>query len=246
MNKKRAKILAICLSVLILLSGTLALYILTLKNQQSSANEIRIACIGDSLTQSSGYPYYLWQLLGSNAPYVMGNSSINPKSNNSSLTNGTHFGVGNFGVGSTTVLLNTETPYMNTSVFQDALRFNPDIVIIMLGTNDAQPNLEKLNTSFVGDYLNLITSFRALSSHPKIWVALPPPIFSAQSGKLDPEYFKNTIISDIKQVANLTNLKIIDVYSAVANYANYFPDGEHPNNEGAELIATEIYRAITH
>jgi acyl-CoA thioesterase-1 len=94
--------------------------------------------------------------------------------------------VRNFGAGSTTVLLNSETPYMNTSVFQNALEFQPNIVIIMLGTNDAQPSLHRYNASFVGDYVKLVAAFQALSSKPKIWIVLPPPVFSNQSGKTDP------------------------------------------------------------
>ena len=138
----------------------------------------------------------------------------------------------------------TETPYMNTSVFQSALKFQPNMVIIMLGTNDAQPNVHQYNASFVDDYMKLVSAFQALASKPKIWVALPPPIFSNQSGKLDPEYFATTIITGIKQAAKEANLPVIDVYSALANYPNYFPDGEHPNSAGAELIANEIYKTI--
>jgi len=133
---------------------------------------------------------------------------------------------------------------MNNSMFQSALEFQPNIVIIMLGTNDAQPNLKQFNESFVGDYVKLVSEFQALTSKPKIWVALPPPIFSNQSGKLDPEYFANTIITGIKQVSKEANVPLIDVYSALANYPNYFPDGEHPNIEAAKLIANEIYKII--
>ena len=133
---------------------------------------------------------------------------------------------------------------MNTTVFQSALEFQPNIVIIMLGTNDAQPNLERYNTSFVSDYIKLIDAFQALKSNPKIWIVLPPPIFSNQSGKIDPEYFKLTIIPGIEQAANETNLPTINVYSALANYSNDFPDGEHPNSAASQLIANVIYKAI--
>lgn len=243
-NKKNAKLLAMGLVVLFI-SGTAAFFILTAKNQPSSSNVIRIACVGDSLTQSSGYPYELWKLLGSSGRYTFGNYSMDADNLNDTLTNSTHYTVGNFGAGSTTVLLNTETPYMNNSMFQNALKFQPNIVIIMLGTNDAQPNLKQFNESFVGDYVRLVSEFQSLARKPKIWVALPPPIFSNQSGKLDPEYFANTIITGIKQVAEEANVPLIDVYSVLANYPNYFPDGEHPNIEAAELIANEIYKTIT-
>jgi lysophospholipase L1-like esterase len=244
MNKKNAKLLAVSLAILFIL-GTVAFFVLTGKNQQSSSSDIiRIACVGDSLTQSSGYPYELWKLLGSNAPYTIGNYSFGPHDQNSTLNDSAHYAVGNFGAGSTTVLLNTETPYMNNSMFQIALQFQPNIIIIMLGTNDAQPNLKQFNESFVGDYVKLVSAFQALASKPKIWVALPPPIFSNQSGKLDSEYFASTVITGIKQAAKETNLPFIDIYSALANYPNYFPDGEHPNDAAAKLIANEIFMTI--
>ena len=133
---------------------------------------------------------------------------------------------------------------MNTSVFQGALDFQPDIVIIMLGTNDAQPSLWQYNTTFVGDYLEIVNAFKELASEPRIWIVLPPPIFSNQSGKIGPEYFDSTIIPLIEQVANETDLPLIDVYSALAGGSEYFPDGVHPNSIGAKLIADEVYNVL--
>jgi lysophospholipase L1-like esterase len=222
MNKKKLRLMAVGLVLLLALSGITAFFFLVNGNKKaSSVVPIRVACVGDSLTQSTEYPDDLFILLGS-ARYT----------------------VENFGAGSTTVSLNSETPYMNASVFQSALDFQPNTVIIMLGTNDAQPNLERYNTSFVVDYVKLIDAFQALKSNPKIWIVLPPPIFSNQSGKIDPEYFKLTIIPDIEQVANENNLPTINVFSALANYSNDFPDGEHPNSAASQLIANVIYKAI--
>lgn len=187
----------------------------------SSLQIIRIACVGDSLTEMSIYPDELKRLL-----------------------NDPRYVIGNFGACGTTVSFDSELPYMHTGAFQDALKFDPNIVIIMLGTNDAQPNLEMYNSGFVEDYKRIVAAFRALKSKPRIWIVLPPPIFDDEMGAIDPEYFEHSLICCIKEVANQTNLPIIDVYSALANYSNYFPDGVHPNNQGARLIAYEIYKAI--
>jgi lysophospholipase L1-like esterase len=221
MDKKSSRLITIGLVILLVASGITVFFILTAGDKKPSSDAIRIACVGDSLTQSTEYPYILWNLLGTE-----------------------NYALRNFGAGATTVLLNSETPYMNTSVFQDALDFQPDIVIIMLGTNDAQPSLHPYNASFVGDYVELVAAFQELSSNPEIWVVLPPPIFNDQGGKTSPAYFKNTIIPDIKQAANETNLPTIDVYSALASYPDYFPDGVHANREAAELMANEIYNAL--
>jgi hypothetical protein len=230
--------------ILLVFSGVTAFLILSTSNRKPFSETIRVACLGDSLTQSSVYTYELWKLLGSSGRYMIGNCSIGPDDYCDTLINCTRFDVGNFGAGSTTVLLNSETPYMKTDVFQSALEFQPNIVIIMLGTNDAQPNLEIYNASFVSDYMKLVAAVEGRLSKSKIWVVLPPPIFSNQSGKIDPEYFRLVLIPYIKQAANETNSPIIDVYSTLVNYPNYFPDGEHPNSEAAKIIAEEIYKAI--
>ncbi|MCW4045358.1 MAG: GDSL-type esterase/lipase family protein [Candidatus Bathyarchaeota archaeon] len=248
MNKKDAGLVAAGLAILFIASATVYFSIFASQNQHSFlSNTLRIACVGDSLTQSSGYPYELWKLLGSSAQYTVGNYSVTPKNDNGVLHNGTRFAVGNFGAGSTTVLLNTETPYMNTSIFQSALDFQPNIILIMLGTNDAQPNLEPYNASFVADYVKLITAFQALPSKPKIWVMLPPPVLSNQSGpgRIDPEYFANTIIPNIEQAANITNVPIIDLYTVFAGHFDYYSDGVHVNSAGARLIASEVYKTLS-
>ena len=218
---RNTKLLAASLVILLGLAVAMAATIILTAQNTPPTETIRVACVGDSLTQSTYYPSDLQTLLGNN------------------------YTVGNFGAGSTTVSLGSETPYMNSNAFQDALDFQPDIVVIMLGTNDAQPTLHRYNTTFVADYKALVAAFQALESKPEIWVVLPPPIFSNQSGKISPEYFRDTIIPALEQAANETDLPAINVYSALANYPQYFPDGVHINSAGAQIIANEVYKAVT-
>jgi lysophospholipase L1-like esterase len=156
---------------------------------------------------------------------------------------GANYTVSNFGVGGTTVSFDSQSPYINTSAFQKSLEFQPNIVIIMLGTNDAHPINEQYNGSFVDNYVELVARFQALVSKPKIWIVLPPPVFSNESG-VSPEYFMLTVIPGIEQAANETNLPVINVYSALANYSEYFLDGVHPNSAGAQIIANIIYNSL--
>jgi len=217
MKIKKLMLLTAGLVVLLISFGLVAYHIFADKASES----IRVACVGDSLTQSTEYPYDLWNLLGNQS-----------------------YSLRNFGAGSTTVSLQSETPYMNTSVFQDALNFQPNIVIIMLGTNDAQPSLHQFNASFVGDYMKLVTAFQGLSSKPEVWVVLPPPIISNQSGKMDSAYFEDTILPGIMQAANETEVPVIDVYSAFADHRDYYRDGVHVNSKGAKLIADTVYSVV--
>ncbi|MCL2643636.1 MAG: GDSL-type esterase/lipase family protein [Candidatus Bathyarchaeota archaeon] len=223
MNKKTLGILLTVCVILVFASSGIVYLI-----GQNSSKPIRVACVGDSLTQSTEYPYNLMNKLGDN--YVLRN----------------------FGAGSTTVNLASETPYMESTLFQDALDFKPNIVIIMLGTNDAQPSLFPYNGTFVGDYITLIQAFQKLSSNPEIWLVLPPPLFDNHTGHISPEYFDQTILPGIQQVANETNLPVIDVYSLLVDYPEYFPDGIHPkkttgnggNEPVAQIMATAIHKAI--
>ena len=215
---KKAKLLAIVVALLIVaVMGTLFFQII--QNQKNSSNTIRIACVGDSITEGSEYPNDLWMLLGKN------------------------YTVGNFGHGGTTVSLDTPTSYMSQPTFQEAKDFHPDIVIIMLGTNDALPSFHSYNSSFVDDYTKLINGFQGLVSKPQIWLVLPPPILNNGTG-LSTEFFEQNVIPNIEQVANKTSLPTINVYLALANHPECFPDGVHPNSEGSQLIANEVYKAI--
>ena len=195
MDKKTLGLLAVGLVILLAASGIAAFYLLASGNSGAYSNAIRVACVGDSLTQSSAYTYDLWQMLGANAPFTIGNYTEYPNETSSgALSGNVSYAVGNFGAGGTMIALKSETPYMNTSMFQNALEFQPNIVVIMLGTNDAQPGAHQYNTSLVDDYKKLVYAFQTLASKPKIWVVLPPPIFDSQGGKTSPEYLEQTVI----------------------------------------------------
>ncbi len=217
--KNKVKLLIIAALVLIVITG--AFLIQTINNSPNSVAPIKVACIGDSLTEGSNYPEDLWILLGAN------------------------YTVGNFGYSGTSVSLHAPTPYMSEGVFQEALKFEPTIVIIMLGTNDALPSLKNYSELFVDDYLTLITRLKTLESEPKIWLVLPPPIWHNGTG-LSTEFLEQQIIPGVKQVAEKAQLPTIDVYSALLSHPDFFPyDGVHPTEEGAQFIANEIYKAIS-
>lgn len=180
---------------------------------------IRVACVGDSITQGSGYPAKLQQLLGAN--YL----------------------VGNFGVAGTTVSLNSTSPYMDQTAFQKAEEFNPNYVVIMLGTNDARTDENESSQTFETDYSELVSSFQNLTSNPQIFVVDSPPIFT-DNPNYNSTYLADNVIPQINSVASNLNLPTVNVYSAFGNQSNYFMDGVHPDPDGATLIASEVDNAI--
>lgn len=177
----------------------------------------RVACVGDSITELSGYPNHVQQLLGDS--YV----------------------VGNFGACGTTVSFHSESPYMQSEAFIEAKDFQPSIAVVMLGTNDAYRNFEDHRDHFVADYMMLLEALNALASKPHVWVARPPHIFDEVwlSGRI----LSMEVIPAIDEAAKRANLPVIDVYSATDNPELFF-DGVHPNDEGAKTIANMICQAI--
>lgn len=216
-RKRSIVFIAILLAIIAIVLISL-FYLFGIGNQPK--NTIRVACVGDSITEGTKYPYDLAALLGTN------------------------YSVSNFGVGGASVSRGSEKAYMNQPEFEEAKDSLPDIVIIMLGTNDAPliPTEHILN--FTADYEELIGEFKAVTSKPEIWLVKPPPIFSNGTG-LSPSYFVQEVIPRIEQVANETSTPLIDVYSPLVNHPEYFSDGVHPNGEGSEIVATTIFKAMT-
>jgi alpha-L-fucosidase 2 len=177
--------------------------------------------VGDSITEGL-YPAALQGLLGTTAD------------------------VGNFGSGGTCVVINNggvAVPYITTAVCQQAQQFMPTTVVIMLGTNDTDPDIYKYISRFVADYEQLVRQFQAVSTHPKIWLVKPPAIYGTPYG-LNNTNLVNGVIPRISQVASEMGLSTIDVYSATTGHPEYFVDGVHPNSKGAAVIANVIAEAI--
>jgi lysophospholipase L1-like esterase len=201
------------------LTVSLALFFERNWDNNPQATSIRVACVGDSITEGTGYPDDLWMLLGAN------------------------YTVGNFGAGGSTVSLESDTSYVDQPACDEAKDFLPNIVVIMLGTNDATTPHTQHIVTFVDNYKKLIGDFLPLASKPKILLVKPPPIFNNGTG-LSTAYFVQEVVPRIEQVAKETNLPLIDVYTPLAGHPEYFSDGVHPDGEGAKIIATEVYNAI--
>ena len=179
----------------------------------------RLACVGDSLTQITNYPDELQNLLGEN------------------------YNVKEFGVSGSTVLTESFRPYTYQEAFKKAKDFQPNIVIIMLGTNDANTINLPFVDQFIEDYSELIKQFQDLKTNPQIFLVKPPPIYY-QGSDINNTNLVNYIMPFIEQTANQLELPIIDVYDALSNHPEYFPDGVHPNIEGGKAIAKKIFQSI--
>lgn len=186
-----------------------------------TTDDVRVACVGDSITAVSGYPHKLQELLGND--YV----------------------VANFGVSGSTISTCSHLPYLNQPQLKRAENFNPDIVLIMLGTNDANRELTPSDSSLEEDYTQLVTSFQSLPSTPKVIIVKAPPIFTSPNSAYDNINLATNVNPRVENFAAQMNLPTIDMYQVFDDHPEYFVDGVHPNDDGASLIASTMCDTVT-
>lgn len=205
----------------------------------NAAPSIRVACVGDSITYGYGltnrehysYPAWLGRWLGP------------------------EYDVRNFGVSGATLLHKGDRPYFKQTAHAAALEFKPDIVIIMLGTNDSKHHGDgsldaeraidnwQYKADYIPDYEELIAEFHKANAEVKVYVCLPTPCFPGRWG-INGETIHDEIIPMVRQVAKATDAKVIDLYRALPDKSDLLPDTVHPNNAGAKLMAAAVYRAL--
>ena len=192
----------------------------------SAAEPIKVACVGDSITQGAGakpgqsYPSQLQALLGDG------------------------YQVGNFGVSGRTLLKKGDFPYWKEKKYQAALAMEPAIVIIMLGTNDTKPQNWKFEAEFDADYRELVKSFQSLKSQPKVFVCRPVPVPGKGNYGINEENIQKEI-PRVDALAKELGCGVIDMHAALAKFPEMLPDRVHPNTAGAGEMAKAAAKAIT-
>jgi lysophospholipase L1-like esterase len=187
---------------------------------------VKIACIGNSITQGPGrdnpdsYPGQLQALLGD------------------------AYQVTNFGVSGRTLLRKGDFPYWNEPQFTEAKDFAPDVVVIKLGTNDSKPQNWEHKADFVKDYLDLIAEFRAIMpADGKVYIVIPVPVTRENFG-INPVIMDNEQRLMLFDIIQKSGAEVIDLYTPLKDKAQLLPDGVHPNAEGLTIMAKNIARAI--
>ena len=187
------------------------------------AEPVRIACIGDSVTYGYGldrtasYPAQLQQLLGEQ-----------------------HI-VENFGVNGAAVL-----DYRSTPAYAAALEFEPDIIVIMLGSNDTNAALWSDRDTFAARYGDLVDAISATGAELILCTCSAAyPIHGGYQFGVDPEAL-DQVCDVIRQTAADRNLPLADIAAVTADQPQWYEtDGVHPNADGAAAIAVAIAAAIT-
>lgn len=192
---------------------------------------IRIACIGNSITDGSGidmravygYPAQLQKLLGEK------------------------YHVRNYGVGARTMLNKGDHPYMRELAWREALEFNPNIAIIKLGTNDSKSHNWQYKDEFASDMQQMIDSLKKLPARPKIYLVYPLIASnSVRPGEINNEIIEKEILPIINKLAKKNRCTIIDMRNRLTSQKDFMlSDGIHPTAKGATEMARAVAEVVT-
>ena len=196
--------------------------------QGPKEDAVRVACIGNSITDGfgigmapvKGYPAVLQKKLGEG--YL----------------------VKNFGVSARTMMNKGDLPYMNELAWRDAKAFNPNIVVIKLGTNDSKThNWVHGADEFRQSMQAMIDTLKALPSKPKIYLCSPIPAFK-DTWTINDSVIVNGEMPIIKKLAKKNKCQFIDLHTSYTYGDMMLKDGIHPNAKGAAKMADIIFDAI--
>ena len=228
-----AVILAVCTGAVIVAvltdSGFVSAYHPTVTPHEG---QIRIACVGDSLTYGFGIP----DRTHSCYPALLQNDL------------GDGYCVANFGYSGRTVSPSADRPYTNETLYRESLRYDADIVIIMLGSNDTKPFNWVSDEHYLTQYGKIIDSYMAGNACKRLVLLAPTPVFE-HNGKVPYHIVQGTIdrlptlcaqlyeqLKPLAEEKNIT-LEFVNLYPLFEGKPDLFSDGAHPTKQGASIIA---------
>lgn len=209
----------------------LILLLLVLPLIAMGQEKIKVACIGNSVTYgmthknpaATSYPTRLQKMLGEG------------------------YEVRNFGHSGATLLSKGHNPYIKLPEYKAALEFAPDIAVIHLGLNDTDPrNWPNHRDEFYSDYTAIIDTLHKVNPNVVTYICRMTPIFNwhrrFKSGTRD-WYWQ--IQELIPAIAAYDNAEVINLSRYLYSRPDLMPDALHPNEEGALILAKQVYSAIT-
>ncbi len=189
----------------------------------------KVACVGDSITwgftivnrRKNSYPSVLQGLLGAD------------------------YEVRGFGHNDASARFDADTPYVSKKAYRNSLEWNPDIILLMLGTNDTK--IRKWDPEvFRRDYSKLVDSYRELPSSPRVILIAPIRIFQPLNIPvlgLHSETMEGGVRPAIREIATAKGLELVDLVDLFPD-SKYLMDGVHPQTTGARMLAEAIYSRI--
>eukprot|EP00039_Didymoeca_costata_P002909 m.63713 g.63713 ORF g.63713 m.63713 type:complete len:271 (+) comp11597_c0_seq2:87-899(+) len=204
---------------------------------------IRVAAIGDSITRGHplkgdnlqfNYPCTLERLLGP-SKYV----------------------VFNFGAGGNTLShpsppeLNASKSFWNSSQFALAKQSSPDVVLIMLGTNDAVATIwDKVGDEYTSAYADLLNVFKSMTPVPSIYAMTSPPLYNGHFAGINQTVVNHVLPGKVAEVVTANKLPpAVPVFDGMGgvnltHHEWFFGNGSygcHPNMAGYSALAHIVY-----
>ncbi len=230
--KIRTKVILSILCVALVALGSVGIYAYKLMYPSApnlKDNVLRVACIGDSITQGAGikdaehnsYPVQLQSLLGN------------------------QYQVLNYGLRGRSLQKDATLSYTKERFYKITQESQPDVVLIMLGTNDTIP-INWNAASYEKELEEFVVLYQELDCSPTVYLLRCPPIYVTQVSDTSHrnEVLTGEVLPIIDRVAKKTGVQTIDIYSALIGHEDLFPDDLHPNKEGAAIIAETVFNAI--
>ena len=204
-------------------------------NPEYKEGQIKVALVGDSVTY--GHSIKNW-----------------PKNNYPALLSenlGDKYCVKSYGVSGSTVQPDGDQPYNKTKAYTWSHEYEADIIVLMLGSNDSKPENWKGAEKFREEYQKLLDSYKQAENEPTILICTPPTAYYPEgvTEGLSNYDIQPAIIEDIaeivKDIAKENNCMLINVNDLTDDRRDLFGnDNVHPNNKGAQAIASIVYKFI--
>jgi len=188
-----------------------------------SLTGVRVAALGDSITfgyqlsADEAWPARLQELLGD------------------------EYAVVNFGHNGANALEAGQWPYSGLKEYEQALTFEPAVVVSMLGANDSRAEYWD-EADYRRDYAAMLDDFEGLPSPPAVWLALTPPAWD-NDFLIRGEVIADEVLPANQQLADDRGWGVIDAHTPFDD-AGLTLDGVHPTAEGAEVIAEAVAGAL--
>ncbi|MCR4695084.1 MAG: hypothetical protein K5773_07195 [Pseudobutyrivibrio sp.] len=193
----------------------------------------KVACVGDSLTYGSGvlktrdtdcYPVRLQSRLGTSHEVL------------------------NFGLRNACASKTGDLPYVSSEEYKASLESNPDMVLLMLGTNDAKVHNWDPEAYETG-LKELVQTYQGLDTKPTVYILRSPYCFAKEGGAIAeydirPDVVTNELGPIVDRVAADTGANVIDMYSYTCGEEDMYTDGIHFNKDGYDYLASKIYHEI--
>eukprot|EP01006_Ploeotia_vitrea_P036096 TRINITY_DN65975_c0_g1_i2.p3 TRINITY_DN65975_c0_g1~~TRINITY_DN65975_c0_g1_i2.p3 ORF type:complete len:354 (+),score=35.44 TRINITY_DN65975_c0_g1_i2:99-1160(+) len=192
-----------------------------------------IGCLGDSITEGvhhkgkrkkgttfHPFPHYLQQYLEAKLKYVK---------------------VVGYGHSGATLMNKTKLPYTSTKHWLAIKRDSPDIVVLLLGTNDSKKKhwLKAGGAvQFAVELQWMVKTLQELPSQPLVILGHPPPVFKSID-TIDNRTLVEQIYKQQKRVAAQLELPTFSLYQPL-NSRGLMHDGVHPNDKGRHVIAEVV------